>query len=128
MGFVLALIAARGSAGIDDFTEEALRDPKLRDFSRRVEMVVDPEVDAAYPERWVGLVEVETTDGECVVSRVDVPKGDPGNTLDRQELEEKFRRLAEFRGGASAEETERLIEEAWTLDQQPVVRHLMRDA
>jgi 2-methylcitrate dehydratase PrpD len=57
-----------------------------------------------------------------------VPKGDPGNTLDRQELEEKFRRLAEFRGGASAEETERLIEEAWTLDQQPVVRHLMRDA
>jgi 2-methylcitrate dehydratase PrpD len=128
MGFVLALIAARGSAGIDDFTEEALQDPVLRDLSRRVEMVVDPEVDAAYPERWVGLVEIETTDGERVVSRVDVPKGDPGNTLDRQELEGKFRRLAQFRGDTSVEEIERLIEEARTLDQQSVVRHLMRDA
>ena len=128
MGFVLALIAARGSAGIDDFTKEALRDPEVRDLSRKVEMVLDEEVDAAYPERWIGLVEVETTGGERFTSRVDVPKGDPGNTLDKRELEDKFRRLAQFRGDASAEEVERLIEEARTLDQQPVVRHLMRDA
>ncbi len=128
MGFVLALIAARGSAGIDDFTEEVLRDEELRDFSRRVEMVLDPEVDAAYPEHWIGLVEVETVGGERITPRVEVPKGDPGNTLDRRELEEKFRRLAGFHGGASAEESERLIEEARTLDQQPVVRHLMRHA
>ena len=64
MGFVLALIAARGSAGIDDFTEEALEDPELRGFSERVEMVFDPEVDAAYPRRWIGLVEIETPAGE----------------------------------------------------------------
>ncbi len=128
MGFVLALIAARGSAGIDDFTEEVLRDEELRDFSRRVEMVLDPEVDAAYPEHWIGLVEVETVGGERITPRVEVPKGDPGNTLDRRELEEKFRHLAGFHGGASAEESERLIEEARTLDQQPVVRHLMRHA
>ncbi len=128
MGFVLALIAARGSAGIDDFTEEVLRDEELRDFSRRVEMVLDPEVDAAYPEHWIGLVEVETVGGERITPRVEVPKGDPGNTLDRRELEEKFRRLAGFHGGASAEESDRLIEEARTLDQQPVVRHLMRHA
>ena len=128
MGFVLALIAARGSAGVDDFTEEVLRDEELRDLSRRVEMVLDPEVDAAYPERWIGLVEVETVGGERITPRVEVPKGDPGNTLDRRELEEKFRRLAGFHGGATAEEIECLIEEAWTLDQQPVVRHLMGHA
>ena len=42
MGFVLAMIATTGSAGIDDFTEEALEDPALRRFSERVEMIFDP--------------------------------------------------------------------------------------
>jgi len=58
MGFVLALIALRGVAGIEDFTDESIRDPELRAFHDRVEMVFDPEIDAAYPRRWIGLVEV----------------------------------------------------------------------
>lgn len=128
MGFVLALIAARGSAGIDDFTEEALEDPELREFSERVEMVFDPEVDAAYPRRWIGLVEIETADGGRITSRVDVPKGDPGNTLSREELEEKARRLAAFQGGASEEEMDRVIGRVWDLDREPGVRDLLPEA
>jgi 2-methylcitrate dehydratase PrpD len=128
MGFVLALIAARGSAGIDDFTEEALEDPELRGFSERVEMVFDPEVDAAYPRRWIGLVEIETAGGGRITSRVDVPKGDPGNTLSREELEEKARRLAAFQGGASEEEMDRVIGRVWDLDREPGVRDLLPEA
>src|SRR5205823_10741909 len=63
MGFVLALIALYGRAGLTDFTAAALRDRQIRAFLGRVDMVLDPEIDAAYPERWSGLVEVETTDG-----------------------------------------------------------------
>ncbi len=128
MGFVLALIALKGSAGINDFTQEALKDPKLREFADRVEMVLDPKIDAAYPERWIGLVEVETTGGECIISRVDAPKGDPENTLSREEIENKVRTLATFRGAASADEIQRLIEQAWDLDQQPSVRNLLGSA
>jgi 2-methylcitrate dehydratase PrpD len=128
MGFVLALIAAKGSAGIDDFTEEALEDPELRGFSERVEMVFDPEVDAAYPRRWIGLVEIETAGGGRITSRVDVPKGDPGNTLSREELEEKARRLAAFQGGASEEEMDRVIGRVWDLDREPGVRDLLPEA
>jgi 2-methylcitrate dehydratase PrpD len=128
MGYVLALIAARGSAGIDDFTEEALEDPELRGFSERVAMVFDPEVDAAYPRRWIGLVEIETTGGGRITSRVDVPKGDPGNTLNREELEEKARRLAAFQGGASEEEMDRVIGRVWDLDREPGVRDLLPEA
>ena len=54
IGFVLAMIAKKGSAEIDDFTEEALGDSKLRRSIAKVEMVLDPEVDAAYPRRWIG--------------------------------------------------------------------------
>jgi 2-methylcitrate dehydratase PrpD len=125
MGFVLALVASRGSSGIDDFTEEALEEPELREFSERVEMVFDPEIDAAYPQRWIGLVEIETTGGERITSRVDVPKGDPGNTLSREELEEKARSLGAFQGGVSDEEMDRIISRVWSLDREPDVRNLL---
>jgi 2-methylcitrate dehydratase PrpD len=128
MGFVLALIARSGTAGIDDFTEEALEDQELREFSERVEMVLDPEIDAAYPRRWIGLVEIETTDGKHVTSRIDVPKGDPTNTLTRQELEEKARSLAAFQGGASDREMGRLMDRIWSLDREPDVRNLLPEA
>lgn len=125
MGFVLALIALHGGASVTEFTDEALRDPEIRGFADRVEMVFDPEIDAAYPERWIGLVEVETKDGEQFTSRVDVPKGDPGNTLSRGELEDKARRLAGFQDGASPEEIHRIIDRVWTLDREPDVRGLL---
>jgi 2-methylcitrate dehydratase PrpD len=125
MGFVLALAALRGRAGVNDFTEEALEDEELRAFHDRVEMVLDPEVDAAYPERWIGLVDVETTGGERFTSRVDVPKGDPGNTLSPEEIEEKARDLAAYRGGASYEELRRIVERVRNLHREPDVRDLL---
>ena len=125
MGFVLALIALRGVAGIEDFTDESIRDPELRAFHDRVEMVFDPEIDAAYPRRWIGLVEVETTDGHEFTSRVEVPKGDPGNPLSRAEIEDKARRLAAFRDGASTDEIGRVIERAWNLAHEPDVRDFL---
>ena len=125
MGFVLALVALRGRAGITEFTEGSLQDPELRSFHDRVEMVLDPEIDAAYPERWIGLVEVETTDGKSLTSRVAVPKGDPGNTLSRKEIEDKTSRLAQYGGGTSPEEVQRIIKRAWNLRQEPHVRDLL---
>jgi 2-methylcitrate dehydratase PrpD len=125
MGFVLAQIAHRGAASLDLFTEESLDDPALRAFAQRVEMVLDPEVDAAYPERWIGLVEVDTTDGRHLVSRVDVPKGEPANTLSRPELEDKAARLAAHGGGVGPEEVRRIVERAWNLEREPDVRDLL---
>jgi 2-methylcitrate dehydratase PrpD len=125
MGFVLALIALRGRAGVTEFTDEALRDPVVRGFADRVEMVYDPEIDAEYPDRWIGFVEVQTTDGERFTSRVDTPKGDPANTLSRAEIEDKARLLGAFREGASPEEIRRIADRVWALDLEPDVRDLL---
>ena len=78
-------------------------------------MRLDPEVDAAYPRRWIGKVTVETADGRRFEGRVDEPKGDPENPLTRPELEEKFFRLARYRAGATEEEGRRIVDLAWTL-------------
>ena len=127
MGFVLALIARYGQAGVNEFTEEALRDPEIREFAGRVEMVFDreAEVDTAETNRWVGIVEVETTNGEQIVSRVDIPKGDPGNELSREEIEEKARRLAAFQEAASPEKIDTLIGRAWNVEREQHVRDLL---
>ncbi len=122
MGFVLAVAATRGRAGVTDFTDAALADPAIRAFHDRVEMVLDPEIDAAYPRQWIGLVEVETTDGRTLTSRVDVPKGDPGNPLTRAELEDKAWLLAGYASGATPEEIAAIVARAWRLADEPDVQ------
>ena len=103
MGTVLGLIAHFQRAGVKEFENEYCN-PKVVAFRQKVEMVLDEEVDSTYPNRWIGKVTVETTDGHKLDGRVDEPKGDPGNTLSREELEEKALRLAEFSGAASESE------------------------
>lgn len=114
MGTVLALIALRHSASLDEF-ESALDDAAVSAFRDKVTMVLDAEVDGAYPARWIGKVTVHTTDGRMLHGRVDEPKGDPGNTLSRAELEDKAYRLAEFGGVGSRADMEAAIDAIWNL-------------
>jgi 2-methylcitrate dehydratase PrpD len=80
-------------------------------------MELDPEVDQAYPVRWIGKVSVITRDGRTLQGRVDEPKGDPGNTLSRAEIEEKAIRLALFSGGATESEMQELLPKLWNITQ-----------
>ena len=96
MGTVLGLIAVHGRAGLTDF-DAHWRDADVAAFRARVTMALDADVDAAYPRRWIGKVSVRTTDGRIVEARIDEPKGDPGNALDRSEIEAKAQRLAAYR-------------------------------
>ncbi len=100
MGTVLALIALRQRAGLIEF-DAALDDKAVADFRERVSMEKDEEVDTAYPQRWIGKVSVETRDGRTLQGRVDEPKGDPGNTLTRQEIRDKVLGLAQYGGTLS---------------------------
>jgi 2-methylcitrate dehydratase PrpD len=103
MGTVLGLIAVFGRAGLREF-DEHFNDPQVAAFREKVKMVLDPEVDQAYPARWIGKVTVEKVDGRVMHGRIDEPRGDPGNTLSRAELEEKALRLAEYTGAATPAE------------------------
>ena len=115
MGTVLGLIAVYGKAGLPEFHQYALTDSRVSDFRDKVSMLLDEEVDAAYPQRWLGRVEVTTLDGRTLHGRIDEPKGDPGNTLNRAELEDKFRRLLAFSGASTDEQATGLIGLVWDL-------------
>lgn len=112
MGTVLGLIALHGRAGLPEF-DAALNDPDTAAFRERVSMDLDTEVDTAYPAQWIGKVTVQTHDGRSLAGRVDEPKGDPGNTLSRPELEDKALRLGTYRNAASADEVHAIIQKVW---------------
>jgi 2-methylcitrate dehydratase PrpD len=114
MGTVLGLIAVHGRAGLGEF-DRYFKDPVIRSFERRVQMLLDEEVDAAYPARWIGKVSVQTVAGERYQARVIEPRGDPGNSLTRKEIEEKAIRLARYRDAASEAEMRLVFDRVWNL-------------
>lgn len=118
MGTVLGLVAVHAHAGLGEFEDHALQDAKVAAFRDKVEMELDDEINAAYPRQWIGRVTVKTTDGRTLAGRVDVPKGDPGNTLSRPELEAKALQLGAFRHGASEAEMRTIIARVWALEKQ----------
>jgi 2-methylcitrate dehydratase PrpD len=120
MGTVLGLIAVHGRAGLSEF-DTNWRDALVRAVHDKVTMQLDPEVDGAYPARWIGKVVVETMDGRRFDAKVLEPKGDPGNTLTRPELEDKALALAVYRDGATRDEMQRVIARVWSLADAPAV-------
>jgi len=125
MGTVLAMIALFGRAGMSEFANH-FNDPRVAAFREKCAMALDPEVDQAYPQSWIGKVTVETADGRTLRGRVDEPKGDPGNTLTRSELEHKALRLAEFSGAATAEEMSRIFTQIWNLTRITKIKSLLK--
>lgn len=124
MGTVLGLIARQGRAGLPEF-DAALDDPAVADFRGRVTMELDPEVDDAYPQRWIGKVTVHTRDGRVLHGRVDEPKGDPGNTLSRDEIETKTLSLGRYADAATEAELRGLIKAIWNLERASKVGALL---
>jgi 2-methylcitrate dehydratase PrpD len=124
MGTTLGLVARFGHAGLAEFDQHFL-DDATQSLRERVTMALDAEVDAAYPQRWIGKVTVHTTDGRVLQGRVDEPKGDPGNTLSRAEITAKALRLAAFSGGATPVEMQAAVDALWQVAQWPRVGALL---
>ena len=124
MGTVLALAAQYRFAGLTEF-ELYFNSEKTTAFCHRVSMTLDPEVDAAYPAKWIGKVSVTLHDGRTLQGRVDDPKGDPGNTLSREEIEAKMHRLSHFGGQLNKGATDRLLTRLWAIEKAEKVDRLI---
>jgi len=124
MGTVLALVARFEHAGLSEF-DQYFKDDITQALRDKVEMVLDDEVDTAYPQRWIGKVTVHTHDGRVLHGRVDEPKGDPGNTLSRDEITAKALRLAAHSGGATPDEMTAVVAKLWQVMQWPRVSQIL---
>jgi 2-methylcitrate dehydratase PrpD len=99
-GFVL------GHAGLDAFTDERVRDPRLTALAAKVRYVIDPA--NPYPKEFTGHVRVRLLDGREVEERQAHMRGGAHEPLTRADIEEKFR-LNCAHGGWSAAQVERFL-------------------
>lgn len=124
MPATLGLIAVHRRAGMAEF-DGYLSDGAARSFLDRVAMRLDAEVDNAYPNRWIGKVSVTTRNGQVFTGRIDEPKGDPGNTLSRAEIDAKARRLAAYGGVLDKAGIDRLMPSLWSIAERNTVGRLL---
>jgi 2-methylcitrate dehydratase PrpD len=93
--FGVAVGLVHGRAGLGEYTDQVTRDAAVQESMDRVNYVVDPDIDAAYPEQWKAWAVVETKDGRTLRADIPEPKGDPGNPLTYPELVAKFLSLCD---------------------------------
>lgn len=114
MPATLGLIATHRKAGLSEFAQ-VLKDKTALSFLTRIHMRLDNEVNSEYPKRWIGKVSVTTSKSQQISARVDDPKGDPGNTLSRDELDIKARALALSGNAVTTSELDSVMDKLWTI-------------
>ncbi len=99
-GFVL------GHAGLEAFTEERVRDERLRSLAAKVRYEIDP--DNPYPDEFTGHVRARLKDGRTLEERQGHLRGGRNEPLSRADIEEKFRLNCAY-GGWSAARAKRFL-------------------
>ncbi|MCK5553430.1 MAG: MmgE/PrpD family protein, partial [Deltaproteobacteria bacterium] len=92
--YCIAVALLEGQVDVDQFTEEKISDPRVLELAKRVEIVLDPEIEEAYPEKFAGKVEIVPTNGKKFEARVDYPTGSPENPMSFDDVAKKFESLA----------------------------------
>ncbi len=96
--YCVALAALADPADPQAYAPAALENPEVRALARRVEMRVDPDCDAVHPAQVACRVELALVKGGGGRAETFNAKGSPANPWSREELENKFERLAAAAG------------------------------
>ncbi len=92
--YAVASALVHGSVRLAAFEPKRLEDPITRELMRRIDVTVDPELDAAFPAQRAARIAIETRDGRRGEYLQPTRKGDPEAPLSDSELEQKYLELA----------------------------------
>jgi len=104
--YTVALAALGRAVSLAAFAPEALHDPTLRAMMARVEVALDPQAEAAFPDLRSAEVTITTSDGQTRRYRQRTRRGDPDFPVSDAGLGAKFAMLAApVIGAVAADET-----------------------
>ena len=115
--FLVAAALQDGRVNAGTFTHERIHDPALRGLMAKFTMEETPEFTSRYPEEYNCRIEVTDESGNVYEAHTRYPKGHRNNPLDDGEVEAKFRGLAA--DVFTAKQCDRVLEQAWALDELP---------
>ncbi|MGH2362213.1 MAG: MmgE/PrpD family protein [bacterium] len=88
--FQMAIGVLERRAGIAQFVDEKVRDPRTREFMERISVYVDPEIEARGYNEMRMKVKITLKDGRVLSGYADKAKGHPKKPMSREDLREKF--------------------------------------
>jgi 2-methylcitrate dehydratase PrpD len=112
--YVVATALTHGSVRLAAFTPERIQDPETRRLMRRMEVALDPELDAAFPGKRAARVAIAARDGRRDEWLQPTRIGDPDAPLSDAALDAKFRELAAPVLGA--DKADKLLARLWKID------------
>ncbi|MBI4489719.1 MAG: MmgE/PrpD family protein, partial [Deltaproteobacteria bacterium] len=118
--YSIAVMLVRGKAGLEEFSEEAVRDPEVLALAAKVGYEVDPSLD--FPRHFSGHVKIIFKDGRIVEESQPHPRGGWEMPLPPEEIIGKFRDNA--RMALSAEKVERIVEAVENLERLSTIAEL----
>ena len=110
----------RGRAGLEEFSDEAIRDPEILSLAKKVRYELDPTID--YPRHFSGHVKIKLADGTVLEENQPHPRGGLESPLPPEEIEAKFR--ANARLALSEGQLDLIVKSVKTLEQLPSITTL----
>ena len=114
--YVVATALTHGSVRLAAFEPARMADPVTRALMQKIELAVDPELDASFPRQRAARIAIQTADGRRGEYLQPTRKGDPDMPLTDGELSDKFMELAAPVLGDAAART--LLARLWKLEHE----------
>ena len=115
--YLVAVALQDGAVTGDSFSDQRLQDPALAALVSKIDVQEDEDYTRKYPEELNCRVDVAAKSGVIYSASTSYPKGHRSNPMTDSEVEAKFRRLSA--GTLSASGCDRVLDIAWSLDEQP---------
>jgi 2-methylcitrate dehydratase PrpD len=121
--YCVSMAATEGHISMEQFREDKIMDPKIREFMKKITVEPAPEFHQKYPGTLAAHVEIQTKDGRRFKDESIYPKGHPQNPMTDDEIKEKFRSLSLHT--LDREQTERIIEKVYDLENMKKTKELI---
>lgn len=93
--FCVAIALLRGNALLPMFSDENVKSADIQDFMKRVNIIVNPELDKLLPNKRGSAAHFYMKDGSDYSAFTDIPEGEPERPLSHKQVEDKFCALSE---------------------------------
>lgn len=123
----IAAAAHDGEYGFTQLEKKKFTDPEILAFAKdRIEIIRDPELEKLLPEKWPGAADIYTKDGRQFSRRFEYHIGQVQNPISKEEVGNKFRRMASMIGDKNADAIIDMINDIERLDDISRLTRLFR--
>jgi len=111
-------------ATLNQFSPERIQDRQVIELAKRVDVIVDPEMNRQFPEKFPAEVEIQLKDGKKYLKYVSGPPGEAENPVSDEVIEKKFRQLSS--SILSQEKVEEIVTFFQNLESQKNMKDLLK--